>query len=107
MNEVTWQRRGLIHVPVVPEPRPGRPPKANLWSWDNPEDVKAAHAFWNHGARDLWTREGERVYQSKRKRVQRSRMSAVDRAWCEKNVVKSSWEQFTRTNRDASVANTT
>lgn len=109
MNEYQgqWKQRGLIRVPVPEPEKVGRPPKSNLWSWDNPEDVLAAHAFWNHGARDLWTREGERVYQTARKRVQRGRMTAVDRAWCERDALKFSWVQEARQNRThARVANT-
>lgn len=101
MNEYAgqWQRKGLIRVPVPPEGKPGRPPKAKLWDWSNPDDVKAAHRFFNHGARDLWTVEGERVYQTGRKRVQTARLSEVDRAWCERNAVKFSWDMDTRQNR--------
>lgn len=46
----------------------------------------------------------EKAYQ--RGRYRRGQLSDVDRAWCEKNAVKWSWSVDTRTNRHASVANT-
>lgn len=48
--------------------------------------------------------DAERVYQNKRYR--RGQLSKVDREWCEKNAVKSSWIRFAQENRSVSVANT-
>jgi hypothetical protein len=102
-----WQRRGLVHVPVIADTPAGRPPQPTFGEWSE-KDLREAHRCWNLGVRDLSTVEGERVYQARRKRAQRAgAMSPIDRVWAEKNAVKSSWEQWTRANRDASVANTT
>lgn len=102
-----WERRGLVHIPIPSEPKSGRTPKPTIAEW-TPDRLKAAHRRFFHGDRDLLTREGERLYQAERKRQQRAgAMSPGDRKWAEKNAVKSSWELDTRTNRCASVANTT
>lgn len=118
MNEYTgaWERRGLIRVPVIEdEPnRGGRPRKVtpgavgrmvDLITW-TPETLRAAHAAFERGNRDVYTLAGNREYN--RRRPRRTRLlSQVDREWAEKNVVKSSWELDTRTNRSVSVSNTT
>lgn len=102
-----WKRHGLIHVPVIPDSSPGRPPKPVVGEWTDTR-LREAHRRFNEGDRSLLVREGERVYQARRKRAQRAgHMSPVDRVWAEKNAVKSSWVLDTKNNRRASVSNTT
>ena len=105
-DSVVWQRRGLIHVPVIPEAAPGRPAKPVVGEWTD-ERLKTVHRLFNEGERSILVREGERVYQARRKRAQRAgHMSPVDRVWAEKNAVRMSWVIDTRANRRASVSNT-
>jgi hypothetical protein len=94
-----WSRRGLIHVPVIPAPTPGRPPKPIVGEWTDTR-LREAHRRFHNGSRDLLTLEGERVYQARRKRAQRAgAMNPTDRLWAERNATKSSWRQFERDNR--------
>lgn len=119
MNEIRWERRGLIQVPVVDEPerelcrvcgcvspvglcRPCRD--------SSRERVHGSHAGFNQHKRRMERPcvecvAAERLYQGKRYR--RGQLSDVDRAWAEKNAVKSSWELDTRLNRSVRVVNTT
>lgn len=111
MTEIRWEQRGLIRVPVIveepPKRKPARVPQPTTQDWDE-ETLREAHRRYYHGERDLTTCEGERVYQARRKRAQRSgAMSPVDRVWAEKNAVKGSWVLDTKNNRRASVSNTT
>lgn len=102
MTEIRWERRGLVHVPIIDDPAPkprGPRPKNELWEWSD-KDLREAHRLFMAGERDLWTREGERVYQQRRKRAQRAGvMSRADLRWAEKNAVKSSWRIEERRNR--------
>lgn len=94
-----WKRQGLIHVPVIPEAAPGRPPKPVVGEWTD-ERLKTAHRKFNEGERSLLVREGERVYQARRKRAQRAgHMSPIDRVWAQKAAVKGSWIWDTKQNR--------
>lgn len=120
MTEFRWQRRGLIQVPVV-EDEPvrvlcrvcGEPSPVGLCRPCRDSArvrVHGSHAgFAQHKRRnELPCREcsvAEKVYQGKRYR--RGQLSKTDLEWAEKNAVKSSWELDTRTNRRASVSNTT
>ena len=103
-----WELRGGVRVPIpLPASGPGRPPRPTVGEWDT-RRLLDAHRRFNGGDRSLLVCEGERVYQARRKRAQRSGvMSPVDRVWAERNAVKSSWEMDTRANRRASVTNTT
>lgn len=121
MNEFTgsWVRRGGIMVPVL-EPQPekitckvcGSPGPAALCRPCREsvrERVHGSHAGFNQHMRrfeqpcaDCVT--AERVYQKSRYR--RGQLSKTDLAWCEKQAVVWSWVVDTRTNRRASVANT-
>jgi len=89
-----WELRNGVRVPVsgdAPKPnKGGRPPKPILGSW-TPERIRQAHTRHNAGDRSLLVVEGERLYQRGRKRAQRGRMTAADRAWCERNAVAWSW----------------
>lgn len=94
-----WKRHGLIHVPVIPAAVPGRPPKPVVGEWTD-ERLRSAHRRFNEGERSLLVREGERVYQARRKRAQRAgHMSPVDRVWATRAAVKGSWLQYERDNR--------
>lgn len=89
-----WVRRGLISVPMPPEETPrkvGHPRRDTFFDWDRPAVLKA-HADFVAGDRGLQAREGERLYQRERKRIQRARMSRTDLAWAEKNAVEWSWK---------------
>lgn len=92
MEHPVFARRGLIQVPVyVPPPRgPGGRLKPQKFDW-TPANLRHAHALFEAGDRTDWVREGERVYQRRQKRRQRSRMSREDRLWCERNAVTHSW----------------
>lgn len=101
-----WVRRGGVLVPVMPDPvkKPGRKPRKVLFDWDETQ-LRAAHSAYVSGDRDLWTREGERLYNTGRKRIQSARLSKIDLEWAERDAVKWSWEVDTRTNRRVSMAN--
>lgn len=122
MNEYTgaWQQRGLIRVPVIKDEQPkttcrvcGAVSPVGLCRPCRDSARKRVHG--SHSGFNQHTRRNEnpceacsaaeKVYQNSRYR--RGQLSEVDRRWCEKNVVKSSWEIDTRTNRHASVSNTT
>lgn len=106
MSDVRWERRGLMHVPVTVDPKPGRPAIPVVGEW-TPARLREAHRRHTRGVRSFLVVEGERLYQRERKRAQRAgRMSPVDRAWAEKNAIKSSWIVDERANRRASVTNT-
>lgn len=93
-----WSKRGLIHVPIAPE-SPGRPPKPVVGEWTDTR-LREAHRRFNEGDRSLLVREGERVYQARRKRAQRAgAMSPVDRVWATRAAVKGSWVWDTKQNR--------
>lgn len=111
MNEIRWQQRGLIRVPVIedePKPKGGRPRKVtpgavgrmvDLISW-TPETLKAAHAAYERGNRDVYTVAGQREYQRRRGNTnRRGRLSVEDREWATKQAVKCSWLQEERANR--------
>jgi hypothetical protein len=94
-----WSRRGLIHVPVIPAPAPGRPPKPVVGEWTDTR-LREAHRRFHNGSRDLLTLEGERVYQARRKRAQRAgHMNPVDRAWATRQAIRWSWVMDERANR--------
>lgn len=114
-----WVLRGGIRVPII-EPEK---PKRQRTKQTDPVGVLVAETVWTdealteahrrhwHGFRDAWTVAGNREWDRRRKAAKRAYiaaggMSAVDRAWAEKNAVKMSWVIDTRLNRRASVANT-
>lgn len=104
MTEIRWERRGLVHVPIIDEPSPGRPPKPTVGDWTDTR-LREAHRRFHNGVRDILTCEGERVYQARRKRAQRAgAMTPTDRVWAERNAVKESWRIE---ERRARVANNT
>lgn len=117
-----WVLRGGIRVPVIeaePEkPKRERPKPADpvgvlvaetVWT---DETLTEAHRRHWHGYRDAWTLAGNREWDRRRKATTRARlaaggMSATDLAWAERAAVRGSWMLDTRTNRRASVSNTT
>lgn len=96
----SWVRRGGVLVPVMPDPvkKRGRNQRKVLFDWDDTQ-LRAAHSAYVSGDRDLWTREGERLYNTGRKRVQSARLSKVDREWANRDAVRASWRLFEHTNR--------
>lgn len=112
MNDVRWQRRGMIQVPVIDEEpdrilcrvcgvvsvvglcRPCRD--------SSRVREHGSHAGFNqHKRRNerpcLDCVAAERVYQGARYR--RGQLSERDRLWCERNAVQGSWLQYERDNR--------
>lgn len=106
MNEVTWERRGMIHHPITETPKAGRKPQPTVGEW-TPARLREAHRRFGAGEVSFLVAEGERLYQRERKRAQRAgRMSPTDRAWAEREAVRGSWVLDTIQNR-AKVTNTT
>jgi hypothetical protein len=117
----TWAKSGMIHRPVIadePEPanKGGRPPErfegavgrmVDLITW-TPETLRAAHAAYERGNRDVYVVAGNRVYNQRRMaKARRSGLSGEDRRWAERNAVQHSWFVDTRTNRCVSLTYTT
>ena len=114
-----WVRKGGVLVPVFPDEKPkivckvcGGPSPAALCRPCRESDRKRVHGSHAGFAQHVRRNEkpcrscelAEKEYQGKR--YKRGQLSAETRVWCEKNAVKMSWEFDTRTNRRASVANT-
>lgn len=121
MTEVRWQRRGLIHIPVV-EDEPERKlcrvcgvvSPVGLCRACRDSSRKREHGshagFNQHKRRFELPCEScsvaEKTYQGKRYR--RGSLSAVDMAWAERNATKHSWGWATKQNRKhASVSSNT
>lgn len=88
MDNPEFVRQGMVWVPA--RAKAGPKPKKTFYAW-TPANIKHAHSLFFAGDRTVWVREGERLYQRGRKRVQRSRMSRADMAWAERNAVAHSW----------------
>lgn len=91
-------KRGLIHLPQIEPSKPGPKPKPAVYVWDR-ERLLMAHRRYVAGDRNDWTCEGERLYNTRRRRVQRSGLSATDRAWCEQQVgvwARQAWDRENR-----------
>lgn len=114
MNEFSgsWIRRGGVLVPVMPDEKPpmlcrvcGSPCLVEVCrpcKDSSRQRVHGSHAGWNqHQRRNeppcQACSDAEKTYQGKRYR--RGQMSTIDRAWCERQAVKWSWIQDTRTHR--------
>lgn len=91
----------LIRIPQIPDEelsKPGPKPKPRIHQWDR-ERLLLAHRRYVAGFRDDWTCEGERVYNTARKRTQTRGLSAEDRLWCEQQVkvwARAAWERENR-----------
>jgi hypothetical protein len=114
-----WVLRNGIRVPV-PEPETsegGRPRKVtdgqvgrmvDLINW-TPETLRAAHAAYVRGLRDVYTLAGHREWNRLQKQQSRAsakagRMNTTDRAWCERAAIAGSWLQAERENRTLGVS---
>jgi hypothetical protein len=75
----------------------------DLIDW-TPETLRAAHAAYVRGNRDVYTLAGHREWnrlqkQQSRASVRAGRMTASDLRWCERAAVAGSWLQAERENR--------
>lgn len=121
MNEFQgqWVKRRGVMIPVPDEPKRkqscrvcgtyARTGICRPCSESSRQRVHGSHAgFAQHTRRNELPCEAcsiaEKAYQ--RGRYRRGQLSDVDRAWCEKNAVKSSWAIDERTHRRASVTST-
>lgn len=115
MTEIQWQRRGLIHVPVVDEPVRvlcrvcGAVSPVGLCRPCRESSRKREHGthagYAQHRRRNELPCEAcsiaEKAYQGARYR--RGQLSPVDMAWAERNAVQHSWRMDARQNRTSAI----